>query len=57
MPLLGHNIAANASLFNSHATHPKDHVLDWDRPLPPEVSAEQDGFDVIMCVHRLLLVE
>ncbi|KAH9931814.1 putative methyltransferase-domain-containing protein [Fomitopsis serialis] len=49
MPLLEHNISSNASLFSSDASRPRALTLDWDeQTLPPEVSATQDGFDVIL---------
>ncbi|KAH9830026.1 putative methyltransferase-domain-containing protein [Rhodofomes roseus] len=48
MPLLEHNISNNASIFRSDASRPRALTLDWDEPLPPEVSSVQDGFDVII---------
>lgn len=57
MPLLEHNISTNSLMFNSDATRPRGLVLDWDEQLPPEVSNEKNGFDVIMYVHCLSVFE
>jgi len=47
MPLLEHNISANAQLFQH--IHPTATVLDWDsETLPDFIQAFNEGFDVIV---------
>lgn len=49
LPLLTHNVSANAMLFNSPAARPKPLALNWDdRDLPEEVRGVHGGFDVII---------
>lgn len=46
MPLLEHNISANAHLYP--ASHPQAAVLDWDEDLPDHIQAIEGGFDAIV---------
>ncbi|KAI9067953.1 hypothetical protein FKP32DRAFT_1643182 [Trametes sanguinea] len=49
MPLLEHNVSANATLFNTTSTRPRPLVLDWDaEELPEAVRAVELGFDAIV---------
>ncbi|KAI0630629.1 putative methyltransferase-domain-containing protein [Trametes polyzona] len=49
MPLLEHNVSANASLYDSTAIRPQPLVLDWDdEQLPERVAAVDTGFDAIV---------
>jgi len=55
MPLLEHNISANAHLFQY--TRPTATVLDWDdETLPEFIRTFQEGFDVIVYVPVLTLL-
>ena len=58
MPLLEHNISANADLFAvsgsvSEAVHvckPRATVLDWEEDLPNDIRTLDGGIDAIVCV-------
>lgn len=56
MPLLRRNISENEGLFHCTPARPHPVVLDWDDPnMPPEVSAVQDGFNLIVYEHIFAL--
>lgn len=51
MPLLEHNISANARFYSASHTRPQALVLDWnDERLPAEVATVNAGFDLIVWV-------